>query len=174
MKSPATQLAIALSITLLSVGGYGAWYSLVEEKSAIVARLEGDIQTASDTMARNASIRSQLAEVAKDEAAVENYFVSESAVVTFIDDLEKRALEQGATIKVLSVAKGGSKEQPKLLLAVSITGTFAAVMRATGVIEFAPYALSVSDFSVIQDTQHVWNAALHLEVGSLTPTTNTL
>lgn len=167
MKSPAFHLLIALATSAAALAGYAVWYGVVSDKSREVASLENQIMAASETVSRVASARAALTEIAGDEMKVRSYFVPEAGVVAFINDLEARGLARGAVIDVASVSTGGSLSRPALMLSVSIKGTFDSVMRTVGSIEYAPYDVSVSSFSIRQDVEDMWRADLGLKVGSV-------
>ena len=167
MKSSLTQFIGALVLLILSVFGYGVWYATVAAQSTSVANLESQINTKTAAASRIASARAALAEIAGDEAAVQSYFVPETGVVSFIDNLETNARAQGATLSVLSVSTSGTGAQSAFIFALTINGSFDAVMRTVGAIEYAPYALSISALSLGQDSKKGWNANLSLRVGSL-------
>ena len=167
MKSAFTHLALSLTVCIAVLVGYGFWYAAVAEKSAMVTILQGQIDAKSEAVSRMATTRAALAEIAGDETAVQSYFVPETAVVAFIDGLESRARSLGATLDVLSVATGGASARPTLAFSIVIKGAFDAVMRAVGAIEYAPYAISVSDLSIGQDDKKNWSANLKLLVASV-------
>ena len=97
-------------------------------------------------------------------------------MVAFINDLEARGRVQGVAVNVLSVSAGGETKQPTLTLVLTVQGTFDAVMRTVGAIEYAPYALSISGLSLGQDGKDIkdsWRADLKLRVGSLSANATT-
>ena len=171
MKSPLIHFLLALAVFAAVLFGYGVWYAVVSNKSSEVSDLQSQIITASENMGRIASTRAAFAEIAGDEAKVQNYFVSESGVVAFINSLEALGAAQKATVNVLSVSTGGSSSRPALLLSITIRGTFDAVMRTLGVIEYAPYSLSISTLSIGKDSQKNWQADVNLIVGSIAGST---
>lgn len=166
MKSPLLQLIIALAVCAVAILGYGAWYGAIADKSTIAANVERDIETKTETGGRIASARATLAEIANDEALVQSYFVSETGVVAFINDLEARGKAQGAAVSVLSVSSGNVGGRSALTLTVAITGAFSAVMRTMGSIEYAPRDISISALTLTQDTKASWSANVKLVVGS--------
>lgn len=173
MKSPFTHFIFALLLGVVVSISYGFLYFTISQKSNEVANLQNQIMVESENVSRIASARSALAEIAGDEANVQSYFVSEANVVPFINDLEARGLREKATAAVLSVSKGGSSSESSLLLAVSLKGTFDAIMRTIGVIEYAPYDVSISTLSIEQDAKNSWHADLTLSVGTVSLTTAT-
>ncbi|HEY4500776.1 MAG TPA: hypothetical protein VJI70_00700 [Candidatus Paceibacterota bacterium] len=175
MKSISFHIVAWVSICVAALVGQGFWYATIARKSATVADLQSQIDTKAETASRIASARTALVEIADDESVVQGYFVPETGVVSFIDDLEARARGQKAGIKVLSVSIGDAKRKATLVFSLTITGTFDAVMRTIGVIEYAPYGLSISKLSVGKDEKSIWHANLELLVGSIlaSPTTKT-
>lgn len=169
MRSPLVHLLIAIAVMLGTIVAYGTWYSVVSNESAVVASIQDQITTASENMKRIAAARAALAEIAGDEAKVRSYFVSEDSVVSFIDSLQSTGKNLKADVAVQSVAKGGTPAQPTLAFVLSVSGTFDAVMRTIGAIEYAPYDVIVTSLSVSEDDKHVWHSTVNLTVGSAPP-----
>lgn len=167
MKSPLIHLVGALVLCALSFLGYGVWYAIIADKSAAVADLENQINIKTDTAGRIASARAALAEISGDEAAVRSYFVPETGVVAFIDSIESQGRAQNATVSVLSVSSGGTSAHPTFIFAITVKGSFNSVMNTVGAIEYLPYALSISSFSLGQDGKNSWHSALNLLVSSV-------
>ena len=156
----------ALLVCSAVLAGYGVWYAAIASKSAAVAHLQNQIDTTNENASRATSARAALAEIADDEATVQNYFIPETGVVVFINDLETRGRSQGAAINVLSVSTSGTSIQPTLTLSLTIGGTFDAVMRTVGMIEYAPYNISIITISLTHEAT-VWRASLNMIVGSV-------
>lgn len=172
MKSSFIQLALACAVCITALIFYGFWYAAVSAKSIGVAKLESEIVAAIEATGRAASVRAALAKITSEETVVQSYFVPETSVVAFINDLEARGRQQGTLVNVLSVSAGSETKQPMLVLALTINGAFDAVMRTVGAIEYAPYALSISEISLGQeDGKGNWRANLKLRVGSLSANT---
>lgn len=167
MKSPLLHLIFASLACALMLVGYGVWYAAVEAKSVAVANLENQISTKTETESRITSTRASLAEIAGDEATLQSYFVPETGVVAFIDHLDTQGKTLGATVSVLSVATSDAGARPELTLTLTVKGTFDAVMRTIGAIEYAPYDLSISRLSLQQNAKNKWHADLNLHVGSV-------
>lgn len=167
MRSPFVHLLLALGIAIAAIVGYSIGYSMISNKSTMTADLEKRIATATANLNSMSSARAMLGQIAGDEAKVQSYFVSEADVVGFINYLESHGAAQKATVDVLSVSSGGIPEQPTLLLSLTIEGTFDAVMRTVGVMEYAPYDVAISTFSVNQNAKNSWRADVTLTVGSI-------
>jgi len=166
MRSPLTHFIAAIVLGIAAVTAYSIWYSVVSHESQRVAELQTRIDDANKNVSRIASARAALAEIADDEEKVRSYFVAESGVVAFITTLEQLGPKENSVVKVLSVSTSGLPAQPLLLLTLSITGTFDAVMRTVGAVEYAPFDLLITKLSVTQNEKSIWQANLTLTVGS--------
>ncbi|MBU6214792.1 hypothetical protein KGM48_03055 [Patescibacteria group bacterium] len=171
MKSFLAQGIIALLVCGGAAIGFWVWYGMIEAKSASVAALEQQIQQDADTESRVAAARASLAEISQDEANIRSYFISEVDVASFNDALETQRHAPGATVKVVSVSRGGPGAQSTLLFSLSIDGAFDAVMRTIGMIEYAPFAVTVSGLNLAHaDTTgktSLWHADLSLIVNTV-------
>ncbi|MDO8593646.1 MAG: hypothetical protein Q7R59_01990 [bacterium] len=167
MKSSLLHFGIWITVCIAAIAGQGFWYAVIANKSVAIADLQNQIDTKIETADRIASARSALAEIAGDESAVQSYFVPETGVVSFINNLEMLARGQTAVLKVLSVSIGGADTQPTLVFSLSVSGTFDAVMRTIGAIEYAPYNLSISKLALGEDGKNSWHADAELTVGSV-------
>lgn len=167
MKSPFSHLVGAVVLGVVIIIGYGMWYATISTKSTAATDLQNHIDAKTETVNRIAATRATLAGIGTDEAVVQGYFVPESGVVDFIDSLQTHGTALGTTVRVLSVSKSGTAAQPSLSFSLTINGTFDAVMRTVGSIEYAPYHLSIAALGIVQDAEHNWNADLKLLVGSL-------
>ena len=170
MKSPSIHFALTLVVAIVASGMYYGWYATVSRKSEDSARLEQQIGTASANSNRVAAARSALAEISGDENMMRSYFVSDADVVSFISDLESLGSVSNAVVRVLSVSTAGTTARPTLRIALTITGTFNAVMRTIGAVEYVPYAISVSALAIGQDAANMWHADLNVTVGSISKT----
>lgn len=166
MTSSLTKFLGSLIVLALVVVGYGAWYAFVGAKSARAVEVQNQIDVKTQTALRISSARAALAEIADSEATVNSYFVPESGVVDFIDSLEKKGGVLGSSVNVLSVSAGTNKAHPTLVVTLTVKGTFDAVMRTVGAVEFSPYDLTVSALALSQNEKGVWNANMTLTLGS--------
>ncbi|MSU74811.1 hypothetical protein EXS57_03485 [Candidatus Kaiserbacteria bacterium] len=172
MKSPFLHIILASCFCVVTLISYGFWYATVGAKSVAVASLESRVVAKTTRADQIASSRASLTKIANDEAVIQNYFVPETKIVDFIDLLQARGKEQEASIEVLSVSSAGTgTTKSSLTLKLAINGTFSAILRTIGVIEYAPYAITVSGLSITQ-TKEGWRADVDLLVGSLSVITN--
>ena len=171
MKSPFIHLIVWGGLLFVALSAYGYWYSAISNKSVTVAELGKRIGANTEAAGRIATARATLSEIASDEATIASYFVSETEVVSFIDDLEARAKAQSASLKVVSVS--AVPKQPLLTFSLAVEGKFDAVMRTVGAIEYAPYDLAVSKFAMSDNGEGLWHADITLTVGSVANATAT-
>lgn len=173
---PSAKFGISALILLAALAAYGFGYNLVSQKSAALALTEAQIQLQTQAATRAASSRSLLNAISGDETAIQQYFVANSQVVSFIDDLQHRGAAQGTAVEITSV-NSSSAGRSALSIALTIKGSFAAVMRTIGAIEYAPYDITVSALSLTQGDKSSWVATMTIVVGSApdvastTPTT---
>lgn len=173
MKSTLTHFLIVLVLMLSAIAAYGTFYAALSAKSSMVADLQSSIDQGTQTANHIASARAAISEIAGDEAVVRGYFISDMAAGPFFDDLQARGRAQGATVSVLSASTDTVNKYPVLTLSLTVKGAFDAVMRTIGVIEYAPYDLSVSALSVQQDDPKSWHADLKVVVGAASSTPGT-
>lgn len=168
MKSPLSQFILAGAFCIAAGAVYSAWYATVAAKSAAAAALQSAITTKTETVNRIAATRATLAGITDDERIIQGYFVPEANIVAFINSLQTHGKALGATVHVLSVSKSETSAASVFELALTIKGTFDAVMRTTGSIEYLSYNLSVSSLVLAQDAKDSWHADLKVLVGSRT------
>ena len=167
------QLVTALVVFAVSLGVYSFWYSLVGKASVEAAGLSEEIRTKSQDSARVAAAKVALESLAEDEAAMHAYLVREQDIVPFLGTLEDTGVSLGSSVEVVSVAADSQGERSRIQLSLKITGTFDAVLRTLGAIEYGPYDSAIQ--SVTFDTVPVegavaapWTAAATFTLGTQT------
>jgi hypothetical protein len=157
MKRVYIHLSVAALLLVVALVGYGLWYAQIRAESVTLAALEAEVRVKGGA---DASVpKTQFEE---DEALVDRYFVSKELIPSFINDLEARGRAQGATITVTSVAQQGTG----FAVALTAKGSFDAVARTVGVIEYAPYHLTLSSMSVVREITDTWRADVKLTVSA--------
>ena len=174
MKSPFMHLILSFIAGAIVLAGYGVWYATIAAKSVAVTALQSRIDEKTRTINKIATTRAALAEIVDDEAVVQGYFVPETGVVSFIDGLEARGRAQGTAVSVLSVSSDKTSARPVITFTLAVKGTFDAVMRTVGSIEYAPYDISIAALSIgKKESKSGWHADLKLLVGSSAVSTTT-
>lgn len=158
---------VALVMLALSLAGYAAFRVFVTRESVAVATLSAQVGAKSDESTRVAAARAALSQLAGEEAAVHAYFVPQSGIVSFVDDLQSRGSALGTTVAITSISAASGSQRPTLIVSADVTGPFDAVMRTLGSIEEAPYDVTVTGVSVTLTTKGTWAAHIDLSVGSV-------
>lgn len=166
-RKPLIHLIIMTAIFLGAVGGYVWWRLSVEKASAEAAELEAQIERTMEETRQVGQVKGALALLAEDERAIQSYFVNTEDIVPFLESLESAGKGLGATVAVVSVADKPSGDG-RIALSLRITGSFEAVMRTLGVIEYGPHDLRVSNLALDTDPAAAgsWTAAVTLSVGT--------
>ena len=167
MKSPALQFIAAFLLAMGAIAGYSAGYVALSQKSIDVADLQSKITAVSNTINRTTSAHTTIAKVSADEADIKGYFVSEAQIASLVSDFEARGLAQKASVTVTSVSADTQSSRPAYLIGLTVQGTFDAVARTIGAIEYAPYDLSLKSLVFEHDLKGAWHASLSLLVGSI-------
>jgi len=169
MSRASLNLGIASAVFLILLAGYGVWYASVRNLSAESASLADQIAAKEADASRAAAARRALGSIQDDQVALASHFVSAGNVVSYLEELGKSGQALGAKVSVGSVS---AEEEPHahLALSVSIKGTFDAVMRTLGAIEYGPIDAEVSNATVSlvpgdADTASSWSASVTMSVG---------
>lgn len=156
--------AIALLAALCAAAGYAFLFSQVSALSEEAHALSSDIAAHTSTHAAALAARDALAELAEDEAFVMSRFVSSADIVPFLERLEGRGAPLGSEVRVVSVSDTAA--EGKVTVALSISGSFDAVVRTLGRIEHDAFA-GASRNVALDASEGAWTAAVTLDV--LTP-----
>lgn len=167
------QLVIALAVLASALGAYSFWYSLVGKASVEAAALSEEIRTKSQDSARVAAAKIALESLAEDEAAMRAYLVREKDIVPFLGTLEDTGVSLGSSVEVVSVSANSQGERSQIQLSLKITGSFDAVLRTLGAIEYGPYDSAIQsvtfDTAPSDDTAAAaWTAAATFTLGTQT------
>lgn len=139
-----TPLIGSLVLVVVAASAYGFAYSLVGTKSGQVATLLDQINQKTEATTRVAVAKSELIALQSQEATVDQYFVSTSDVVPFLEQLAATGKYLGANVQVLSVSSVPGTPYGQLNLSLTITGSFNSVLRTLGAIEYGPHDTQVS------------------------------
>lgn len=172
MKSSFTHLVVALLSLALVLGGVWYWYKIIVGESVAVAALQAEIATNTETAERTKQVEAVLEALSVGGNMVQDRFVSDANIVTFLEKLERTGAEIGVTVRVLSVGTTAAKGATGLPVSLSLEGTFDGVMRTIGAIEYSPYAVSISTASLSQlasEPPAHWGASVSLVVSTDTP-----
>lgn len=166
-RTALASLFVSTAIFIAALAGYAVWYHAVLLKKDAAANLDQRIAAQTEEASRINFARTELSEIASDEQLVSGYFLPEDGVVSFIDMLEASARANGATLNVRSVSASVPGADQKLSFSLIVSGSFNAVARAIGAIEYLPYDLSISSLALTSEGKGTWRAQVGIAVGSL-------
>jgi hypothetical protein len=170
------ELVLSLLLLVCAIGAYAYGYVEISKASAKAGTLAAEVLAKGQDSERNAAAKDALDALSSDEAGMRSYFVKQEDIVPFLGMLEQKGTSLGSSLEVVSVSAEPAKPRGRILLSVKVTGSFDAVMRTLGAIEYGPYDSRVSNvtFDVAGgegSTTPAWTAAATIAVGTqpLTP-----
>ena len=164
MTSALKQLILALIVLGFALVGYSLWYHSVSAASRNATTLATAIAAASAANQEASQARSAASGLLSSETVVNQYFLTDGGVVPFLENLQSIGTNAGAQLQVLSVS--ALKGDTGLTVALHITGSFDAVARTVGAIEYAPYDLTEESLALANDGKNAWHADMTIGVGS--------
>jgi Tfp pilus assembly protein PilO len=172
------QFAGALVLIVIMLSLYGYAYAQVSLKSAELKSLTLQISKKTLAAADAGAARAQLAALAPQEATLQQYFLSNADIVSFLEQLATTGKYFGSKVEVVSVAAVPGTPNGALNLSLTVTGSFDAVMRTVGAIEYGPHETTVTNFTLttMGDSSQAssspqWQASATFLVGTQNSTT---
>ncbi len=164
MKSYRTILSVLFVIILVLFSTWGFLMYETKKAAAELAQTETTVEMQSQALTTRVVLKKQLDETQQARIKLTSYFVSEEALVSFIEQLEALGRETGARVEVV-----GATNATTLSLEIRIRGSFTAVFRTIELIEKIPYALTIERASINtgSDTKEAWSANLTINLSSL-------
>lgn len=139
MRNSVVSYGIALALLGSALVAYAFWYAQVAHVVSSV-RVQAPVLLAKEQEVREvARAKDALVALTQEEAAVSAYLVEERDIVTFLSALERSGDALGSVVEVVSVTTEMAGEQERMLLSLKVTGSFDAVLRTLGTIEYGPY-----------------------------------
>lgn len=175
-RAPYIHLIAAGLFLMVAIGAYAFWYRHVSGLSTQAAELSAQLQTIGDAGGRASSVRRELDEVARQEADVYRRFVGSDTIVTYLETVEATGRGLGASVEVVSVANAPARAglPAQLQMSLRITGTFDAVMRTLGAIEYQAYDTTLASLTLdTPEAGESWTAAATFLVGTPPAATST-
>lgn len=166
------QLGVAFVILATAVGALIAATIITNQERERAESLISDIATKRLESMRVAAAKEALPALAADELAITQYFVKADDIVPFLEKLQKTGATQKTVVEVLSVSGDPAKSNTRISISLKITGSFDAVMRTLGTIEYSPYDIALTNVTLESDRTPsqtggvVWTAAAIFTVGT--------
>ncbi len=168
-------LVIAAIFFAVVLSVYLFWNNTLMRVSGEVASLASDITTKNKTFAETIVAEKELTKLSTEESTIQGYFVKTADVVPFLEGMQTLGSSVGAKVTIVSVSTNPLPRQ-HLELALRISGTFDAVVRAVGLIEYSPYDVTTTSLTLSSDPStdpkvgSVWSGALTLQIGTASST----
>lgn len=177
MSRSLVHLLIALAVLGGTLIAYGIAYQGLGKLSASVAATTEEVAAKKENASAAALAEEELKRLTIEEDAIRAYYVIPDDIVTFLEELQAKGTTLGTTVTVESVS-ANTAPRPHLDLSLNVTGTFDAVVRTVGAIEYSPYDLIVSNLTLDiagaaeGDEPGVirWTAGMKLMVGTASST----
>jgi Tfp pilus assembly protein PilO len=167
MKRPElVHLALALLLLLALAGGYALWFRQEEAMREENVAVAGRIAQRSAEAALVEDAQDALDALAADEDAMRARLVRPDEIVAFLDAIEASGASTGASVEVVSVTEAPEDGREQLALALEISGSFDAVLRAIGVIEHGPYDGRVVSATLNGEEGGTWTSASTFRFGA--------
>ncbi len=164
------QLGIALSVLVILCALAVGTSVYLQSLTAHATQLGQDVAQKQAETVRVASAREALPVLEEAERVITAHVVRQSDIVSFLEQLEKQGRAQGATVKVLSVNPVQSETDTRIIISLTASGTFDAVLRSVGAIEYGPYDIVLTAVTITtvpsEEVKGGWNAAVTLSVGT--------
>lgn len=140
----------------------------VREKASL---LEQEVVAKQGEVLRVASAKAALPVLARSEETLRTYRTRSSDIVPFLERLEKQGGAEGAVVEVLSVSPEQAGTQGRIAISLTVRGTFDAVVRTVGSIEYGPYDIIVKTTALdnpagTDEKTSAWTAAITLSLGT--------
>jgi Tfp pilus assembly protein PilO len=168
------QASIALLLLLVGIGVVVLGFLFISKGTKNVETVAATVSEKRQETLRVALAKAALPKLAESEALLDAHTVRAQDIVSFLGGLETQGKATGATIEVVSVSPEQATERPRLALSIKITGTFDAVERTLGTIEYGKYDAVVSSVTLeaskdAQAKSPTWTAFVVLSVATDTP-----
>jgi hypothetical protein len=128
-------VAVFIASVILYVGGY----YLLDHFTARADELATQVNVKNQALENATRAHSAISSLTTEQGSVDQYLITKQEVVSFLESLQGVGAPLGAKVNVLSVSDQKDKTRSRIQLQLSVTGSFDAVMRTLGAIEYAPY-----------------------------------
>lgn len=162
-------LVIVLLLNLAAVGWYGFLFREIKMKNEVSSNLVNDIDARVAEENMQSSIKALAAETTVLREKLTGYSVAREGAVSFIELLETAGKNTGASVSIESVSTANvpdSTALETLRLTLNATGSWRAVIRFLGLLEFLPYEARIEQVVVSKPPQggEPWRINLALYV----------
>jgi Tfp pilus assembly protein PilO len=174
-RSPIIHISIAGAVLVIAIATVVGVSVLLGAKQQEAETLSQEIAAKQTETLRVAAAKAALPLLVEAENALAQHNLSTADIVAFLESLEKMGKTQGASVEVLSVTGGKGNPTERLVLSLKVTGSFDAVARTIGRIEYGPYDTQVMTLTLDNGVSEEgggekWTAAAVVSFGASAPT----
>lgn len=169
MNRALTHLMIALVLLALMLAAYVFVFLGIEKTRNQIAEVSGKMVQLEKDRERIREAQGALAALSANEARVTGYFLNEAAIVDFLEEVESAGDALGATVTVVAVNNERGAAPPRVSVSLRVTGSFDAVMRTIGVVEYGPYDGVITTVTMDDQGDGAWGASVTYSVGTAKP-----
>lgn len=170
MTKSLTHLIAACVFLALSLAAFSVWYMTVENARAAVGKATEDIALKTTEAKRIQDARGALTALSHNEERIKGYFVAKEEIGSFLETISATGDSLGSDVEIVSVNEEPAGEgRARVSVALSVTGSFDAVMRTIGALEYGPYDVLVKNLSLNSEEESGWNAVAIYSFGAQTP-----
>ncbi len=162
-------VALALLVIALSAVVGTSIVLVSTEKEA--DRLAAQIEEKQAEMLRVAAAKAALPLLVEAEGKLAKHSLQTSDIVPFLEELERLGRVQGADVEVLSVTGGQGNPAQRFSLSLKVSGSYDAVARTIGRIEYGPYDTQLTTLTIDSgfaegSKNRTWTAAAVFSIGA--------
>lgn len=166
MKPVHVHLAIAGAFVAFAVAAHVFWFMRIESLTVEAEQLSATRAETERAALRIEDAKNALGTLAESEARILDYFVPESDVVPFLEEIGATGDSLGSAVEVVGVsADAGEGGRGHMTLSLRITGGFGSVMRTIGALEFGPFDSKLISVS-LDGGEERWTASAVYSIGT--------
>lgn len=147
-------LIISIVVFLVSIAVFIFFFKVIENKNEHTSRV---LVTLAEKMSdkKNAeTLLSKLAELDGVMNTINNSFVDQGKIDTFVDYLEKLGVDNGVELTVKNI-EISPKEEKTIVVKISTSGNFNNTMKTLYLLENIPYNVSISQAFVNKEIKEI-------------------
>lgn len=166
MKPVYMHLIIAGVFVALAIAAHVFWFLRIEALGVEADQLLAQRAETERAASRINDAKNALGTLVESEERIKNYFIPESDVVPFLEEIGNTGEGLGSRVEVVGVtADPGEGGRGRMTLSLRIVGGFGSVMRTIGALEFGPFDSRLVSVS-LDGGADGWTASAIYSVGT--------
>lgn len=162
-------VGVGLATCVLSLSAYMWVFVKVEDTVNRVSVISEEAQLLATKNAHTQTVRRIVRDTLHEREALNEYFLTEEELVTFLGSLETLSTYSGATVAIQSVSVGEAIDKDGLITSLKLSlksiGSLQAVYHNLALLETFPKTVSVNSIRLTQDPSTlVWEGVFDITV----------